>query len=67
MTKEAVPPNLEKSDTRSGKQLAAESFLDRHIGNGVHLFLSLLAILILAAAAIATVEIVIPAALAANE
>lgn len=59
MTKESVPHNLEKSDTRSGKQLAAESFLDRHIGNGVHLFLSLLAILILAAAAIATVEIVI--------
>jgi hypothetical protein len=59
MTKEPVPHNLEKSDTRSGKQLAAESFLDRHIGNGVHLFLSLLAILILAAAAIATVEIVI--------
>jgi hypothetical protein len=59
MTKESVPDNLEKSDTRSGKQLAAESFLDRHIGNGVHLFLSLLAILILAAAAIATVEIVI--------
>jgi hypothetical protein len=49
----------EKSDTRSGKQLAAESFLDRHLGNSVHLFLSLLAILILIAAAIATVEIVI--------
>lgn len=49
----------EKSDTRSGKQLAAESFLDRHLGNGIHLFLSLLAILILAAALIATVEIVI--------
>lgn len=51
--------NGEKSDTRSGKQLAAESFLDRHLGNSVHLFLSLLAILILVAAAIATVEIVI--------
>ena len=50
---------VEKSDTRSGKQLAAESFLDRHLGNSVHLFLSLLAILILIAAAIATVEIVI--------
>jgi hypothetical protein len=59
MTKESEPHNLEKSDTRSGKQLAAESFLDRHFGNGVHLFLSLLAILILVAAAIATVEIVI--------
>jgi hypothetical protein len=50
---------VEKSETRSGKQLAAESFLDRHLGNSVHLFLSLLAILILVAAAIATVEIVI--------
>jgi hypothetical protein len=53
------PDKVEKSDTRSGKQLAAESFLDRHLGNSVHLFLSLLAILILVAAAIATVEIVI--------
>jgi hypothetical protein len=50
---------VEKSETRSGKQLAAETFLDRHLGNGVHLFLSVLAILILIAAAIATVEIVI--------
>jgi hypothetical protein len=59
MTKESVPRDLERSDTRSGKQLAAESFLDRHLGNAVHLFLSLLAILILMAAAIAAVEIVI--------
>jgi hypothetical protein len=59
MNKESSEQNSEKSDTRSGKQLAAESFLDRHLGNTVHLFLSLLAILILAAAAIATVEIVI--------
>ena len=59
MAEDSSSQNLEKSDTRSGKQLAAESFLDRHLGNGVHLFLSLLAILILVAAAIATVEIVI--------
>ena len=59
MAKDSSTPDLEKSDTRSGKQLAAESFLDRHLGNGIHLFLSLLAILILAAALIATVEIVI--------
>lgn len=59
MAKDSSKPDLEKSDTRSGKQLAAESFLDRHLGNGIHLFLSLLAILILAAALIATVEIVI--------
>jgi hypothetical protein len=59
MTEASPVQNVEKSDTRSGKQLAAESFLDRHLGNAVHLFLSLLAILILAAAAIATVEIVL--------
>lgn len=59
MAKDSSKQNLEKSDTRSGKQLAAESFLDRHLGNGIHLFLSLLAILILAAALIATGEIVI--------
>jgi hypothetical protein len=59
MNKDSSEQSAEKSDTRSGKQLAAESFLDRHLGNAVHLFLSLLAILILAAAAIATFEIVI--------
>lgn len=59
MAEDSAPQKVEKSETRSGKQLAAESFLDRHLGNSVHLFLSLLAILILVAAAIATVEIVI--------
>ena len=59
MTEDSPVQKPEKSDTRSGKQLAAETFLDRHLGNSVHLFLSVLAILILVAAAIATVEIVI--------
>jgi hypothetical protein len=59
LTKEASAQNVEKSDARKGKQLAAETFLDRHLGNAIHLFLSLLAIIILVAAAIATVEIVI--------
>ena len=59
MAKESSAQKFDKSDTRSGEQLAAENFLDRHLGNAVHLFLSLLAILILVAAAIATVEIVI--------
>lgn len=59
MAKDSSKENTEKSDTRSGKQLAAESFLDRHLGNGIHLFLSLLAILILAAALIATFQIVV--------
>jgi hypothetical protein len=49
----------EKPDARSGSETPPERFLDRHLGNAVHLFLSGLAILILIAAAIATVEIVI--------
>jgi hypothetical protein len=59
MAEDSSERKSEKSDTRSGKQPAAERFLDRYLGNSVHLFLSLLAILILIAAAIATVEIVI--------
>ncbi|HET7114027.1 MAG TPA: hypothetical protein VFI57_10300 [Pyrinomonadaceae bacterium] len=59
MAQDSSAQNQEKSDTRSGKEPAAERFLDRYLGNSVHLFLSLLAILILIAAAIATVEIVI--------
>lgn len=49
----------DKPDARSGGETTPERFLDRHLGNAVHLFLSGLAILILVAAAIATVEIVI--------
>lgn len=47
-----------QSHARSGSETAPEQFLDRHLGNAVHLFLSLLAILILIAAAIATAQIV---------
>lgn len=49
----------DKPDARSGGETAPERFLDRHLGNTVHLFLSFLAILILVAAAIATVEIIL--------
>src|SRR5262245_4671636 len=49
----------DKSQARAGGETAPERFLDRHLGNAVHLFLTFLAILILVAAAIATVEIVI--------
>lgn len=48
----------EKTQARTGGETAPERFLDRHLGNVVHLFLSFLAILILVAAAIATVVIV---------
>src|SRR5260370_23513076 len=59
MTEESRAERLEKSDARSGGQTSAERFLDRYLGNGIHLFLSLLAILILVAAGIAAVEILI--------
>jgi len=49
----------EKTQARTGSETAPERFLDRHLGNTVHIFLSLLAILILVAAAIATFEIII--------
>lgn len=49
----------DKPDARTGGETAPERFLDRYIGNTVHLFLSFLAVLILVSAAIATVEIII--------
>ena len=49
----------EKTQARAGGETAPEQFLDRHLGNAVHLFLTFLALLILVAAAIATVEIII--------
>jgi uncharacterized membrane protein (DUF373 family) len=49
----------EKTQARSGGETAPERFLDRHLGNTVHFFLSMLAILILIAAAIGTFEIII--------
>lgn len=54
-----MPTSHDKTQARSGGETAPEKFLDRHLGNTVHLFLSLLAVLILAGAFIATVEIVI--------
>lgn len=49
----------DRSHARSGSETAPERFLDRHLGNAVHLFLSLLALLILAGALVATVGIAI--------
>ena len=49
----------DKPDARTGGETAPERFLDRYIGNTVHLFLSFLAVLILVSAGIATVEIII--------
>jgi len=52
-------PNQDKTQARTGGETAPERFLDRHLGNVVHLFLTFLAILILVVAAIATFEIII--------
>src|SRR6185295_9161279 len=52
-------PNQDKTQARTGGETAPERFLDRHLGNAVHLFLTFLAVLILVAAAIATFEIII--------
>jgi uncharacterized membrane protein (DUF373 family) len=49
----------EKTQARTGGETAPERFLDRHLGNAVHLFLTFLAVLILVAAAIGTFEIII--------
>ncbi len=47
------------SSARTGETPALEVFLDRYVGNGIHLFLSFLAIVIVVAAAIAAVDILI--------
>lgn len=49
----------EKTQARTGGETAPERFLDRHLGNVVHLFLTFLAVLTLVAAGIATFEIII--------
>ena len=52
-------PKTEKADARTGGETAPERFLDRYLGNTVHIFLSFLAVLILVAAAIGTFEIIV--------
>ncbi len=47
------------SSARTGDTPAIEVFLDRYVGNGIHLFLSFLAVVIVVAAAIAAVDILI--------
>jgi hypothetical protein len=47
------------SSARTGNAPAIEVFLDRYVGNGIHLFLSFLAIVIVAAAGIATFDILV--------
>ncbi len=47
----------EKKD--AGEATALENFVNRHVGSAIHFFLSMLAILILAAAAIATYDMIV--------
>src|SRR5436190_1329299 len=47
------------SDASTGGETALEHWLDRYLGNGIHLFLSVLAILILIAAIITTYDTVV--------
>lgn len=49
----------EHDEARVGREPAIERWLSRNLGNSIHLFLSLLAVLILAAAAIATWDVLI--------
>ena len=51
--------DLSRSAARTGREPAIEHFLDRHIGNSIHLFLSVLAVIILLAALIAGAEVII--------
>jgi|ERR1051326_3806059 hypothetical protein len=48
-----------KSAARAGSATRVELLLDQYVGNSIHLFLSFLAIVILVAAAIASVEIIL--------
>ena len=57
MSEEKKGPST--SSARTGRVPALEILLDRYVGNGIHLFLSFLAVIIVVAAAIATVEILI--------
>ncbi len=49
----------ERGATRAGGETTLERLLDRHLGNTIHVFLSILALLILIAATIAAYEIVV--------
>lgn len=48
-----------ESESRTGAQIPLEKWLERHIGNFIHLFLSLLAVLIFVAAVITTGDVLI--------
>ncbi len=48
---------VEKTETREGGETTVERLIDRYLGNAIHLFLSVLALMILAAATVAAFDI----------
>jgi len=54
-----VTEEKEKALSGAGEETPLERIINRHMGNVIHLFLSLLAVLILAAAAIAAYDTVV--------
>ena len=51
--------HVEKTETREGGETTVERLIDRYLGNAIHLFLSLLALMIMVAATVAAFDIVI--------
>ena len=52
-------PGPEKTETREGGETVFERFVARYLGNAIHLFLSVLALMILVAAAVAAFDILV--------
>jgi hypothetical protein len=50
---------VEKTETREGGETTFERLVDRYLGNAIHLFLSLLALMIMVAAAVAALDIIV--------
>ncbi len=49
--------HVEKTETREGGETTVERLIDRYLGNAIHLFLSVLALMILVAATVAAFDI----------
>jgi hypothetical protein len=54
-----VPVEAAKTETRTGQEPRVEKWFEQYLGNAIHLFLSLLALLIFVAAMITTVDVII--------
>ena len=54
-----MKPDPEETQTRDGRETVLERFAGRYLGTAIHLFLSVLALMILIAAAVAAYEILV--------